>query len=66
VVVVGRIDVRLIGLLSLLVYALFERRERIPAVGDSSIRLWHRASAGCRGFTGPVPPPLLMSALAGK
>ena len=28
-------------------------------------RIWHRAddSAGCRGFIGPVPPPLWMSCL---
>ena len=33
------------------------------AVGGSSFRHWHRAfSAGCRGFIGPVPQPLLMSA----
>ena len=40
------------------------------AFGNSSIRHWHRiqtrptgsAPFGCRGFTGPVPPPLFMSA----
>ncbi len=44
------------------------------AVGISSIRHWHRdpfldldqrsLRAGCRGFTGPVPQPLWMSALS--
>ncbi len=39
-----------------------ERRERCDRVSaDSSIRHWHRRN-GCRGFKGPVPPPLWMSA----
>jgi hypothetical protein len=42
-----------------------ERRERITAVGHPSVRHWHRTKVGCRGFTGPVPQPLSMSALGG-
>ena len=39
-----------------------ERRERCDRLSaDSSIRHWHRQD-GCRGFKGPVPPPLWMSA----
>ena len=43
-------------------YALYERRE-----AEFRLRLTHRsgigtALGGCRGFEGPVPPPLWMSA----
>ena len=48
-----------------LLFALCERRERGSRFGShrSGIGTVH---VGCRGFTGPVPPPLWMSALSGK
>jgi RNA polymerase sigma factor (sigma-70 family) len=38
-------------------------------LGDSSIRHWHLTGSGpvgCRGFKGPVPPPLWMNAVANR
>ena len=50
------------GVTPLVSYALYERRE-----AEFRLRLTHRsgigtALSGCRGFKGPVPPPLWMSA----
>ena len=47
----------------LALHALLERRERDTRLGRLIDQALAPAVSGCRGFTGPVPPPLWMSAL---
>src|SRR5262249_53194421 len=41
-------------------------RREVPYLAGGPARIWHLADStpvGCRGFNGPVPPPLLIRAL---
>ena len=46
--------------------ALREHRQRRSAVGSTHRSGIGTERIGCRGFAGPVPPPLLISALSGR